>query len=104
MATTTLPTEANITIEGAKTYLDWVQSASNGSFFLSILFGLFIILFVIFKGFSSNGKAFFGASFISMVICIMLSILGWISSGIMYGIIILTAIGLIWAYLEDKNE
>lgn len=101
---TQLPTESNITIDGAKTYVDWVQEASNGNFFNAILFGLFIIIFMMFKGFTPNGKAFLGSSFICMIISIMLSMLQWLPPGMMYGFIILTAIGVVWAFVEDKTE
>jgi hypothetical protein len=100
----TLPTNANVTIEGAKTYFDWVQEVSNGSFFPSILFGLFVIMFMMFKAFSSNGKAFAGSSFICMIMAILLTTLGWMRSSYMYATIILTALGVVWSYLEDKVE
>lgn len=99
---TTLPTNATIT--GGKTYFDWVQSASDGKFFPSFLFGIFIILFMMFKSGTSTGKAFVGSSFIVMVISILLTTLGWMNNGYMYATIILTAVGAVWSFLEDKTE
>jgi hypothetical protein len=98
----TLPT--NSTITGGKTYFDWVQEVSNGKFMPSILFGIFVILFMLFKTVTSNGKAFVGSAFICMVTSIFLSTLGWMAPSYMYATIILTAIGSVWAFLEDKQE
>lgn len=99
---TQLPT--NTTITGGKTYFDWVQQISDGKFFPSFLFGIFIILFMLFKSGTTNGKAFAGSAFIVMVTSILLTTLGWMSNGYMYATIILTAIGVVWSFLEDKVE
>jgi hypothetical protein len=100
----TLPINAAQNITGAKSYFDWVQEVSNGSFFASILLGLFIIMFMIFKGATSNGKAFIGASFICMVFAILLTTLGWLAPMYMYITIVLTAIGAVWSYMDDSFE
>ena len=99
-----LPTNATINITGFKTYGDWVQEVSNGSFFPFILLGLFVIIFMMFKAGTSNGKSFVGSSFICMVLAILLTTLGWLSSAYMYVSIILTAIGAVWAYHDNVYE
>jgi hypothetical protein len=97
-----LPTNASIT--GTKSYFDWVQNVSEGIFFPSFLFGLFVIMFMSFKAGTSNGKAFVGSSFICMIIGILLTTLGWMAKEYMYATIILTAIGAVWSYLDDSFE
>lgn len=99
---TQLPT--NTTITGGKTYFDWVQQISDGKFFPSFLFGIFIILFFMFKTTTSNGKAFAGSAFLVMVMSILLTTLGWMASSYMYATIVLTAVGVVWSFLEDKVE
>ena len=99
-----LPTNATQNITGAKTYFDWVQDVSGGHFFSAILLGLFVIFFMIFRSGTSNGKAFLGSSFICMILSIFLVMLGWLYSGYMYMLIVLTAIGIVWAYLDDTLE
>jgi hypothetical protein len=101
---TILPSNATVEIEGAKTYFDWVSEASGGAFFPSMLFGIFIILFMNFKAGTSNGNAFVGSAFICMIAGIFLTALGWMSSKFMYATILLVAIGAVWAFLEGKNE
>jgi hypothetical protein len=101
---TKLPTNATVEIEGAKTYIDWVQEVSNGIFMPAMLLGIFIILFMSLKATTTNAKAFSGASFICMIAGILLTAIGWMASKFMYAAIIVTAIGAIWAYLDDKTE
>ena len=100
----TLPTEANITIEGGKTYFDWVQQVSDGNFFGMILLGIFVILFSILRVGTNSGKAFVGSSFICMALAILLTTLGWLAPMYMYITILLTAIGAVWAYMSDSYE
>jgi len=99
-----LPTNATINITGAKSYFDWVQEVSEGNFFSMILLGLFVILFMILRGGTSNGKAFVGASFIIMVLSILLTTLGWLAPMYMYIAIIITAIGAVWSYMDNAIE
>ena len=100
----TLPINASANITGAKTYFDWVQDVSNGNFFQSILLGLFVIFFMLFRIGTTNGKAFVGSSFIIMVFSILLTTLGWLAPMYMYAAIVLTAIGAVWSYMDNSFE
>ena len=104
MTNITLPTDASVNITGAKTYIDWVQEASEGSFISAILLGLFVIIFMLLRATTNNGKAFVGSSFICMIFAILLTTLGWLAPMYMYILIVMTAIGAAWAYLSDANE
>lgn len=101
---TVLPSEASNNITGMYTYMQWVQEASDGYFIPMIMFGLFVVLFVISKSFGSSGKAFVGSSFIVMIMSIIFTTQGFMASQYMYITIILTAVGTIWAFLENKFE
>ena len=104
MTNITLPTDASVNITGAKTYIDWVQEASEGSFIPAILLGLFVIIFMLLRATTNNAKAFLGTSFICMIFAILLTTLGWLAPMYMYILIVMTAIGAAWAYLSDANE
>jgi len=99
-----LPTNETVNITGVKSYFDYVQTVSSGSFFPMILFGLFIIMFMIFKAGTSGGKAFVGSSFIIMVFSIILTALSWLAPMYMYMTIVMTAIGVVWAYADGLTE
>jgi hypothetical protein len=100
-----LPTNATNNITGFYSLGQYVQEASGDIFFPAILFGLFIILFVITKSMIiTNGKSFVGSSFIIMILGIMLSTLGFLAPKFMYITIIMTAVGAVWAYVEGKTE
>lgn len=101
---TKLPTQTNVTIEDANTFFKYISEASNGLFFNSMLFGIFIILFMMFRATTSNGKSFAGSSFICMILAILLRVLEFTSTGIMYTFILFTGIGAVWAYLEEGFE
>jgi hypothetical protein len=101
---TKLPTQTNTTIEDVTSFFDYISEASSGLFFNSMLFGIFIILFMMFRGSTSNGKSFAGSSFICMILSIIFRVLGWTSTGIMYTFILFTGIGAVWAYLEEGFE
>ena len=101
---TILPTNASTNITDMRTYFSWVSETSSGVFFPSVLFGVFIILFMMFRSSQTNGKAFLGASFLCMIFSVMLSVLGWLSPSYMYVAIVLTALGGAWAWLDDSSE
>lgn len=103
MAYTTykLPTEQNMT--GLFDYFNWVQDVSNGFFFPMILFSLFIIIFIAIKGTYTSSRAFVTSSFICTILAIMMGILGFLAQWAIYAFVILTAIGAIWAYIENQG-
>jgi len=103
MAYTTyeLPTESNMT--GLFDYFKWVQNVSGGFFFPLILFALFVIIFIAIKGTYTSSRAFVTSSFICTVLAIMLGILGFVAQWVIYAFVIMTAIGAVWAYIENQG-
>lgn len=96
-----LPTNASYAnVTGMRSLFGYVQKVSDNYFFLMILFALFIIVFVSLKNYS-NSKAFASASFLCMILSIMLRALGFISSTWMYLCIILVAGSVVWLHVEN---
>ena len=105
MAYTTyeLPTETEQNMTGLFDYFSWVQDVSGGFFFPLVLFALFIIMFIAIKGTYTSSRAFVTSSFICTVLAIMMGILGFVAQWIIYAFVILTAIGAIWAYVDNQG-
>ena len=93
-------TDQNITsLYGAFGY---VQDVSSGWFFLMILFAIFIIVFISMKNYTSS-RAFAGASFLNMILAIILRTLGFISNKWMYLSIILVGGSAIWLHIDNSK-
>ncbi len=69
-----------------------------------IVLSLFIIFFMSFYSSSYSGaKASLAAAFISLLIAMLLRILGIVSQGIVYGLMIYLAMSFIWAMWKDSS-
>lgn len=99
-----LPTnESYVNVTGMYSLFDYIQEVSSGWFFLMILFAIFIIVFVSLKNFS-NSKAFAGASFLVMILSIIMRALGFISSTWMYLCIVLVAVSVVWLHIDNSQN
>jgi len=99
-----LPTnESYVNITGMYSFFEYVQNVSGGWFFLMILFAIFIIIFISLKNYS-NSKAFAGASFLCMILSIMMRVLGFISNAWMYLCIILVAVSVVWLHIDNSQN
>ena len=104
MVASQLITNATNNITGMYTIFQYVQEVSV-NFFPMILFALFIILFVIFRGGStSNSKPFAVASFFTMVMSIMFRALSFIDNKWMYVSITIVAISVVWLHLDNAQS
>jgi len=102
---TTLITDAAVNVTGMYTFFLYVQEVTKDWFFLAVLFALFIILFVIFRGASgTNSKPFSAASFFVMVMSILFRTLGFIQNRWMYLFISFVAVGAVWMHLEGSQS
>jgi len=99
--TTTLPTDANVT--GLFSLFQYVQDISSDWFFVLILFGIFVIMFISLKAYSSS-KAFTSSAFFCMILSIILRTIGFISNKWMYLMIILVAFGVVWLKIENSQS
>ncbi len=99
-----LPTEATTNITGMYSLFQYIQTdLTGGWFFLMILLALFIIVFISLKGYS-NPRAFAGASWLNMILSIILRTIGFIDNKWMYLSIILVGISVIWLHLESSGR
>jgi len=105
MAAPELITNATVNVTGMYTFFQYVQEVSSNWFFPSILLGLFIILFVIFRGAStSNSKPFATSSFFIMILSILFRVLGFIENKWMYASITIMAFSILWLHLSNTKE
>ncbi len=99
-----LPTnESYANVTGMRSLFGYVQKVSEGWFFLMILFAIFIIVFISLKQYS-NSKAFASASFLCMILSIIMRTLEFISSTWMYLFIILVAVSVVWLHIDSSQS
>ena len=89
-------------ITGIYSLVSWSNTVSEGWFVSLILIGLFAILFLSFKSYSTE-RAFGASSFITMVLAILAGSIGLVSSKFVIGSIILGAIGLVCLYISNHK-
>ena len=89
-------------ITGIYDLVVWCNSVTTGWFISAILIGLFAILFLSFKSYSTE-RAFGAASFINMVLAILFGSIGLVSSAFMRGSVIIGAIGLVALYFSNHK-
>ena len=96
-----LPT--NETSAGILNVFQYVQSVSDGWFFILILFAIFIIVFIALKDYTSS-RAFAGAAFLNMILSVMMRTLGLITNQWMYLSIVLVAIAAVWLHFDNSSN
>lgn len=101
MATIIYPVPTLNDTAGAFEYFNFVNNSADGLFFPAILLVIWIIVFLASKGFSSS-RAWTFASFVTMVLSILLAVADLVAPRYMYLAIFLTAIGAVWLKLEAK--
>ena len=89
--------------DGIVGLLTYGSDVSGGLLFPMVLLAIFAITFITGLYSTSVGKALTFASFISMVIGIMLAVLDLLAPRYMYLCIVLLAIGVFWVRLEDNG-
>jgi len=98
-----LPTNATENITGIYSFFKYIQiDLTDSWFFLLILLAMFIIVFISLKAYSSS-RAFAGASWLTMILSIILRTVGFIDNKWMYLSIILVGISVIWLHIEGKK-
>ena len=87
--------------QGIFEFFRYVNTTADGGFFLIMTFVIWIIIFIATKQYSSD-RAFTYASFVCMVLTILLAVMNLINPQFMYLYIILTAVGVVWLKLSDN--
>ncbi len=94
---------ANVTdTQGFYEYSLYINEVAGGLFFPIIIFIIWVIVFIATKRFSAS-QAWTYASFISMILSIILATLDLMTATIMYLFIFMTAVGFVWLKLESSS-
>ena len=80
-----------------------VSSPIQGLFGLGILIVIAVVAFITAKAFSSE-KAFAFSGFLTLLSAILLRFMGFISDGIMYGVVIAFTAIVIWLWSSRQQE
>lgn len=99
MATQYYPTPQLNDSTGIFELFNYVNNVADGLLFLVMLFVIWVITFIATKQYSTD-RAFTYASFICMILAILLAILGLLGSQWMYLFVILTGVGAVWLKLS----
>lgn len=86
--------------QGIFEFFRYVNNVSDGGFFLVLTLVIWIITFIATKQYSSD-RAFTYASFVCMVLSILLGVMNLINPQFMYLFMVLTAVGVVWLKLSD---
>lgn len=85
--------------------LEYFNSTSHNLFTPLIVVGVFFIIFIklMFNSNEGSGRAFVTASFICMMISILLRVINLGSNILMVTFIIMTGLGAVWNHLENTR-
>jgi len=81
----------------------WTNNVTGGWFWSMILMGLFVILFMSFKSYSTE-RAFATSSFVCMIIGIMMGVMGLISSYVVVLLMVIAGIAVIALRNTNNRE
>ena len=82
----------------------WINSVTQSFFFPGVLIAVFIIILVKLMYRSEDvGKAFAAASFICMILSVLLRVTNLINNTVMVIFIILTAVSAVWMHMENSK-
>lgn len=83
----------------------WVNSVTDNWFFPGIIIATYIIILVKMLTNPGNtaGKAFAAASFMMMIVAVFARVMDFVSTGFMSMFIIFTALGAVWAHIENTG-
>lgn len=102
MATQIYAPPSNNDTLGVYEIFKYVNTVSDGIFFVGLAFVIWIIIFVSTKNYSSS-RAFTFASFVSFILTLVLTVIDLISPKIMYLFVLLLAGGAMWMKLEAQS-
>ncbi len=102
MAKYNLPTNATENVSGLFSLVQYIQEVSDGWFIILMNWTIFIVTFIALKGYSSS-RAFAGAAFFNMILCIISRTLGLITNTWMYLSVLLVAIAAVWLHVENSS-
>jgi len=80
-----------------------INSWTSNFFFVAVTFALFFIMWIRLSFTQSAGRSLVAASFITMIFTVLLRLADLVSTGYMVTFIILTGVGVVWAYVEGTR-
>lgn len=82
----------------------WINSVTEYWFFSGLILAVYFIIFIkLLYSTQDVGKAFTAASFICMIMTVLLRITNLISTTFMTLFIVLTAMGAVWMHMENAK-
>ena len=82
----------------------WINSVTDSWFFPGLLIAVyFIIIIKLLYSTNDVGKAFTAASFICMIMAVLLRVTNLINTVFMVLFIVLTAVGAMWMHMENSK-
>jgi len=96
------PPAGNIT--SSVDFFNWINTTVDNWFFPGTIVAIFFII-IIKLMFSTNdiGKSFTAASFICMILTVLLRLTSLVDTWFMVIFIILTAVGAVWMHVENAK-
>ena len=88
--------------QGIYEYSSYINDVAGGILFPSIIFVIWVIVFIATLRFG-GARSWTYASFLCMVLAIMLTVLDLTSATFMYLFIFFTGVGFVWLKLETRN-
>jgi hypothetical protein len=96
------PPSGNIT--SSIDLFNWINSAVSNWFFTGIVIAAYFIMVIkMMSNTQNNAQAFVAASFICMILTVLLRVADLVSNWFMIIFIILTAIGAVWMHTENAK-
>lgn len=96
------PPATNIT--SSLDFFNWINTTVNNLFFVGIIIAIYFVMVIRMMYTSQNtAQAFTAASFICMILTILLRVTNLVNTSFMVIFIILTAIGAVWMHTENAK-
>jgi len=96
------PPAGNVT--GTVDLFNWINSVTEDWFFRGLIIAVYIIVLAKLTYSSEDlGKAFASASFVMMILSVLLRVANLVDTAFMVIFIILTAIGAVWMHIENTR-
>lgn len=97
------PPEGNIT--SSVDFFNWINLSISNWFFPGIVLAVyFIILIKLMGSVRSSAESFASASFICMILSILLRVADMVNNAFMVIFIILTSVGVVWMHFENSRH
>lgn len=84
-------------------FFNWINVSVGSWFFPGLIIATYFVILIRMMYNSPTSQAFASASFICMILSVLLRVTGLVSNSFMIIFIILTAIGAVWMHQENAK-